>query len=231
MLGCTSITLASSHLVGAMFSSHTQTMSPNFMSLVGVVHLLNLCTWLMFSTDHCCQKCWTCLWQRRHHRSREISVLVMEWSGVASISLPIGKWPGVNTSTPSSASRRGVSDLQLRHASACAKVVVSSSNVRCMFPMILLRWYFNPITRRFSHTTKMRCMLWNEVPLYVLVRAKSRDVTLRIRTVTKIVRLLGILGSPDKISLVITPNSCWLTASRFKIPKCGQEGCTALTTK
>ena len=142
----TLITCASGHLVGAMFSFRTHTMLLTSRSLVGLVHLLNLCSWLKYSADHCCKECWTSLWQSLHRWRRDISIPAMEWSGRASIGLSRRKWPGVNTSAPPSASSRGVSGLEWRHASICANLVVSSSNVKCTFPTILGRWYLKLFT-------------------------------------------------------------------------------------
>ena len=46
---------------------------------------------------------------------------------------------GVKASLPSSASRKGVSSLEFRHASICAKVVATSSKVSCTLPTTFLK--------------------------------------------------------------------------------------------
>lgn len=170
MFGCTSITHVSSLLVGALFSSRTQITSPALTFVVGVVYLLNLCSWLKYSAHHRCQKCWTRLWQSPHCRRRDMSIPDVKWSGRACIGLPMRNWPGISTSAPFLASERGVSDLEIRHTSISAKMVIKFSNMRYTFPTILRRWYLKLFVAASHRPPKcgtcsgMKChwMFWNK---------------------------------------------------------------------
>lgn len=60
--------------------------------------------------------------------------------------LPIRKCAGVKGHRSFGSEEKGVMGLELRIASTCVKRVDSSSNVKCLSPNILVKWYFALLT-------------------------------------------------------------------------------------
>ena len=140
--GYTLVIFARGHLVGIKLSSCNRTMSPIFAFLDEVCHLVNLLRLAKYSVDHLCQKCLVSVWHRFQRRWSEICWNDAGGSGKDSNGRPIRKWPGVSASIPSPSQGSGVSGLELRQASTCVSMVLSSSNVSLASPVIRLKCVF-----------------------------------------------------------------------------------------
>ena len=132
--GCVLTTRASGHFVGAKGSSLRHTMSPVCRSLEGVCHSWNFHKLSRYSLDQRVHECWTRRWQSCHlFNSPTLSMSPS--SGNTISGLPIKKCLGVNTSSASDASGRGVSGREFKQASTCTKMVVNSSKFSLTSPI------------------------------------------------------------------------------------------------
>ena len=137
--GMTSLTRARGHLVADVCSPFTQTISPTFKFGEVWRHLLRFCSWPRYSAYQRFHRWRVRAWHRCQRRSRGIVRKEAGGSGRASSGPPTRKSPGVNTSMPSSESRRAVNGLEFKHDSTCARVVFSSTKVRRTPPTTRLR--------------------------------------------------------------------------------------------
>ena len=103
---------------------------------------------------------------------------------------PTRNCPGVKASIPSSGAGRGTSGLELRHACIWARVVVSSSNVRCTSPTICLKWCLKLLTAASHSPPKCGACSGTKRQHIPFICAKIRQAVLRPLTNTKIVKLL-----------------------------------------
>ena len=125
--GWTSTIQARGNFVGAIGSSRRHTLSSTQRLRDGTGHLEYFCKLVRYSVDQRCEKCRTRAWHKCQCRNRGIEVAGDSVSGNASMGAPTRKCPGVRASIPSSGYGRGVRGLEFKHASLCAKRVVSQT--------------------------------------------------------------------------------------------------------
>ena len=159
-------TTARGHLVGDECSLRMQTTSSTWMLQEGQFHLENQLIWSTYSVDHRFHKCCTKYWQRLHRLNRGTERGAISISGTASRAAPI---------------KNALEPMPQSHPQDGEGLQKASCSNRPHFVperwLVLRRWasYRPPLDkmilealyRSLPQTSKMRCMLWCELPLNV----------------------------------------------------------------